>query len=256
MKKTALLSLLFVGLLPLALLAQKGKSSPKKKDDKKKDNIEIIEIKDDDSDDNDYFDRKKKEQELNVIKINPLAALSGQFPIYFERVLGPHFSVEVAAGPTLYSNAQLISEILSEDGDFQEDLIFQKKIGLLGKIGVRYYPSKRDLAPDGFFMAGEVQFTNFKRTTFGYGQNGEQLTSGTAYKVGIKKTDYFRVVAGWSSVYDNFVSEYFIGFSLRDKSIDRLLGLDDTTGTYSNAIVSTSEIIPAFLVGWKIGFSF
>lgn len=255
MKKTALLSLLFMGLLPFALLAQKGKPA-KKKDDKKKDNIEIIEIKEDE-DDNDYFERKKESQELNILKINPFAAIGGVFPIYFERVLGPHFSVEVAAGPTLHTNAQLLAEILSENGDFDENLVYQKKIGFVGKIGFRYYPSKRDLAPDGFYMSGELQYQNFKRTTFGYDSFGGAASSGTVYDVKLKKTDFVRVIAGWTSVYDNFVSEYFVGFGLRQKDIDRLdYSYDGQTGTYTNLPTSSSEILPAFLLGWKIGFSF
>lgn len=253
MKKTVLLSLLFIGLLPFALLAQKGKPA-QKKDDKKKDNIEIIEIKEDE-DDNDYFERKKEAQELNIIKINPFAAIGGVFPIYYERVLGPHFSVEAAVGPTLYTLT--LSELLDELGDFPTDLVYKDKMGFVGKLGIRYYPSKRDLAPDGFYMAGEVQFQSFNRTTFGYDPNGGQATQGTEYKLAIKKADVFRVVAGWSSVYDNFVSEYFIGFGFRNKSVDNFSFIyDQNTGLYSNLVTPESDLRPVFLLGWKIGFSF
>ncbi len=261
MKKSIFLTLLsFFFIFGKDLTAQRrGETSkPTKKENEKpkREKSKKGESKDvevfDQGDDYEYFEKKNSDNPKNVIKINPLDAISGSFPIYFERVLSNKFSVEVGVGLTATSEWNItINQELFENSDYEG---FHKgKTGLMFKIGARYYAGRGDDAPEGTYFALEYQTKNYKFDAYPI-VNGSRF-QGALVESSVSNTDLIRILFGYQSEgsSSNFVWDPYIGIGWRKHTFNGWYEEENT----SNAIFGEkSEYKPIFLIGFKMGIRF
>jgi hypothetical protein len=203
----------------------------------------------------DYFKTTKGVSAYNIIKINPLVAIIGDFPIYYERVFNAHFATEVYGGATLRPRYALVLNDLTDDELYTENI--EPRIGYMVGFELKYYPSKHDDAPDGFYMSIGSRFKKYQALSFGFDDIGVPLTGKPTFKTPLTITDFVRVTAGTGNVNDNFFSDYFVGFSLRNRvNSNAIPVVDANTGAIITELETSNRLIPAFFVGVKIGFSF
>jgi hypothetical protein len=262
MKKNFLLTLLsFLIFFCTDLTAQRrGETSkpPKKENEKpKKEKSKKGESKDvevfDQGDDYDYFEKKNSDNPKNVFKINPLEALDGTFPIYFERVLNNKFSLEVGIGLTTTSSwSSSISSELFGSNDY--DGFYKGKTGLMFKFGARYYAGRNDDAPEGTYFALEYQAKNFKFDAYPY-INGSRASSGPYQETNVSNTDLVRILFGYQSEgsSSNFVWDPYIGIGWRKHNFEGWYQEDNKPAP---TLGSVSEYKPVFLIGFKMGIRF
>jgi hypothetical protein len=248
-KNLQLLLILFLIFSSADVFSQKAKA--KKKDNRKSDTKEVQVFGEENED---YFSDQKGVASYNIIKINPLVAIVGDFPIYYERVLNKHFALEVSAGATLRPRFALSLNDLSEESDYTN---LDPRIGYMGGADLKYYPSRNDDAPDGFYMSIGTRYKKYQALSYGFDEIGVPLTGLPTIKTPLTVTDLVRVSAGSGNIYDNFFSEYFFGFSLRKRVNSVAFPIaDPNTGLVSTQLSNTRRLVPAFFVGVKIGFSF
>jgi hypothetical protein len=232
------------------LFAQKNKGI---KPDKRKTETKEVQVFGEENED--YFKTTKGISAYNIVKINPFATILGDFSIYFERVLNAHLAAEVYGGATLRPRYALALNDLSTQDPYTENI--ETRLGYLAGFDLKYYPSKHDDAPDGFYMSIGSRYKKYQALSFGFDDIGVPLTGEPTFKTPLIVTDFVRVTAGSGNLNDNFFSDCFVGFSLQNRLYTQAkLAVDPITSlTYTN-LETTKRLVPAFFVGVKIGFSF
>jgi hypothetical protein len=201
----------------------------------------------------DTVEKKKKALAKNIFKINPLEAIDGAFPVFYERVLSPKFSVEAGLGVTTTSSTfGALRTLLSESNEYEG--LYKGKTGMMFKLGVRYYASKDDDAPDGTYFALESQIKQYKFDAYQYESiGGGRLVTGPYNPTTINNTDIIRILFGYQSENtSNFTWDTYIGLSWRKHTFN---GWYQDEGTRP-VLGSISTYRPVFLCGVKIGICF
>ncbi len=231
---------------------QKNNKKKKKPEESKTKEIQVF-----GEENEDYFKDGDKPGTFNIIKLEPLMVILGDFPISYERVLNQHFAIEPQIGITLKPKyAWAFTDILNEEiSDFEE---LTPKIGFLGGLTLKYYVGSSDDAPEGFYMGIGARYKKYNATTFGFDEFGNRQYSGSkTYSTPLSVTDLIRVTTGWGVINDNFFSDFFLGFGLRQRSLTKDYALvNPNTGLVETAFTTEKTNVPAFLLGYKIGFTF
>ena len=107
----------------------------------------------------------------SALKLNPLLFLRGEVPIYYERALSSHWSMELAVGFTTRNTLNLPRSHESADAYSAGTKILLRPSF---HTGLRYYLTK-DLEPEGFYFQGECAYLEYAKKIFVKDEKG-QLT--------------------------------------------------------------------------------
>jgi hypothetical protein len=244
-------------LIPLVLFSISDVFSQKSKDGKKdnrKSETKEIQVFGDEN--KEYFSDTKGISAYNIVKINPIGAIFGDFPIFFERVIHPNVGLEILAGATLRPRYALPFNDLNIDSETLGSI--DAKIGFMGGFELKYYPGRNDDAPDGFYMSIGSRYKKYNLLSYGYDEYGVALKGKPNFKTPLIVTDLVRVSAGTGNIRDNFFTDYFFGFALRSRNNTRAEAYvpDENTGLVATRLLNDKKLVPAFFIGFKLGFSF
>jgi hypothetical protein len=264
MKKNFFLTLLPIFLLVCThLTAQTKQPKPKadppksaKKDDKKpqKGQSEDVQVFDQAKakDDYDYFEKKKNSNPQNIVKLAPLELIDGTFPIFYERVLSPKFSVEIGVGVTATSES--FSTLRAElSGNTEYDNYYKGSTGSFIRIGAKYYAGRSDDAPEGPYVGAEFQIKKFKFDSYKLDATGYPSSSAPYQATSVTNTDLIRIVFGYQSLTSSdFAWDYYIGLAWRQHTFNGQYK-DDNSKVILGDVTSYK---PVFVIGAKIGLGF
>jgi hypothetical protein len=203
-------------------------------------------------DDYDYFVKKNANNPKNVIKINPLEVLDGSFPVFYERVIHPKFSVEVGLGVTTVSSTFAEFRSALSNSAFYDGFV-KGKTGTMFKIGVRYYASKGDDAPEGSYFAAEYQVKKFNFDAYKMDINGSRISSAPYQATSVTNSDLLRLLFGYQyEGNSNFKWDTFIGLGWRTTTLNGWYLNDNSKAVLG----SVSNVKPVFIIGFKLGVAF
>jgi hypothetical protein len=264
MKKNLILTLLTCLISLCTHHAEAQTKQPKKpKDTPKKDapqpnkgqskDVQVFD-QSDAKDDYDYFQKKKSEQPKNIIKINPLEVLNASFPVFYERVLSPKFSVEIGIGvTTITSNfAEFQTALLGDIGSAYEGF-YKGKTGPLLKLGFRYYAGKGDDAPEGAYFALEYQMKKYNFDAYKLNANGDRTYSAPYQASSVTNSELLRILFGYQyEGNSNFTWDPYIGLGWRQTTFN-----GNYLGDNRQVLLgSVSAYKPVFIIGFKMGVAF
>jgi hypothetical protein len=246
-----------ISLQTQGLLAQRRGIKQEKNDNQKtskkgeSDDVEVVEA----TEDADSFG-KTDNSPKNILKISPLDAFDGTFPIYFERVLSNRLTFEVGVGITTSTESFIaLRRITTSNNDFY-DGFHKSQTGAFFKVGMRYYVSKRDDAPEGIYFGIEHQVKVFKFETYPFIEDGSgyyRSSTGPFQEAKVSNWDLFRFVIGYQSQrVSNFTWDPFVGIAYQKTSFEGWVKGENGSPVLSNE----SESKPVFLIGFKMGILF
>jgi hypothetical protein len=232
--------------------AQSKKKKPVKKTEQSKNSdVQVF----DDGDGSDIFKDSKRKEVNNTLKINPFAAVLGDLPLYYERVLSPKLSVEVGVGASIKSNgawANLGRDIGFSSIYFGNDIVIDKsRAKPYWSAAVRFFPySSRTNSPEGLYFSLGTRWRTYAYNTHLRNESApfpKQVSS-------VRQFDYARVTVGYTTQYDHFIMDYFAGFGIRNNQTNTFIY--DITKNYEVKATTSSYNMPALIIGCRLGFVF
>lgn len=188
----------------------------------------------------------------NVLKLNPLVFMRGEIPLYYERALSPHISVELAAGVTMrnYMGGAF-------NGDLPDDFSAGTKIlpRLSGHLGFRWYLTD-DLEPQGAYLQAEFAYLDHSKEIFLKDSTGHL----TDQSLGDRRVyNDVRLYLGYQrlSGTSNWLFDVYGGVGFRNRSmtlVNERLDLTERSWLYS--VTEKHENVVALFLGVKIGYGF
>lgn len=195
--------------------------------------------------DSDQKSEEDSELEKNVVKVSLFELASGDFPIYYERVLSDRFTAEVSAGITFgdyYGSLFSSSEISPLESSVDA------KYGYSFSAAIRFYPIE---ALDEFYISPE-----FKYRKYNWDRDVEAFIDGPPYT--IQETVSENRVYVMPRI--TFGYTYFYDYNL---SLDWHVGVGMNTPTESIYDFEVNQVIqekqntrPRLHLGLKIGYIF
>jgi hypothetical protein len=191
----------------------------------------------------------KSFSEKNKISINPLGIGIGDYPLYYERMFGTTFSVEVGLGVT-YENyiGNFINFMESRN---YSNLDFERTY----QLGSTYSISPKVYLEDDGFEGTYLAFCYRHRL---------YKDEATAYKGNIFNTplkESFKLNSftfNWGYVYHlgkGFMLDYYIGIGLRTVTKSEIVQ-DYSNGNNAFKIENSKRTYPTGMMGLKIGYAF
>ena len=181
----------------------------------------------------------------HALKVAPLLIFNGEIPIFYERRLGEHTSVEIGIGIT---TEDFFYDGIS--GEFNTYETRETRTGYTIAGSFRFYPSKYTMAMDEMYFGPSVRykhynttFTSCDGTPYDYPESREiidfQLSGGYVY---------------W--VTDRVMFDVYGGIGMRTKIIEQ--AYCDVSGPITVALPpsATKDTGPAVTIGFKFGFGF
>ena len=188
----------------------------------------------------------------NAFKINPLLFFRGEIPIYYEHALTPKLSLEVGLGVTLRNYLAL-----SFVGDDADDFGAGTEIvpNLSYHMGARWYFAD-DLEPVGPYMQVEYAHLTYTKDITAKDSTG-QFTDAT-YRDERTYNDV-RLYYGYQmlGVSNNWLFDVYGGVAFRSRNqVIVHETLDLTTDQYTYEVTESTDNVPAFFLGMKLGIGF
>ena len=191
----------------------------------------------------------------NVIKINPLLYFRGELPVYFEHAISQRVSMEVAVGITLRNYLNL-----TFNGDEADDFGGGTKIIPQPSfhLGARYY-FKDELEPEGSYLQVEFAYLDYKKDISVKDSTG-QFTGQTLRDERVYND--VRLYYGYQllSGSNNWLLDFYGGVGMRSRHMDVVQENQkvDAQGntTYDYQVSTTSDVVPVFFLGIKVGYGF
>jgi hypothetical protein len=233
-----------------AFSQSKKKTPPKKKDTTKNKDIQVF----DESKDGDIFDEKSSIQVKNTLKLNILSALAGDYPLYYERAISPHLSLEIGGG---VSTMPLLAVKIAQPSGFfginygNQVVLDKNTVNPYGSFAIRYFAStgKFDIPEGYYFSLG----TRWRKYSFNSHLDNESAPF-PPQKSSTTHFDIIRLTTGFVSMKDNFLTEYYFGLGLR-KTIKSSY-FYDTANNFEITPYTTNSIAPSIIVGCRVGLGF
>jgi hypothetical protein len=188
----------------------------------------------------------------NVIKVNTLSFLRGEFPVYYERAITHDVSVEIGAGVTFRNYIPLTME-----GDYVDDYSAgtEIKIGPSFHAGFRYY-FLDDIEPQGGYLHLDFAYLEYIkdiRTKNAQGEFTEVKYRDTQTYNDIRLLYGYQVLSATS----NWLFDFYGGVGLRDQRATNVVeNYDIATNVWSYEINEIDQVVPAVFLGVKVGVGF
>ena len=228
-----------------------------KKDTTHTDSVDKANVFVDDPFDDDPFGNISTIDIENVVKFNPIMALMGDIPFYYERKLTKVITAEVALGLTLYNYALLVWDITVEPN---ADIMDEKKSpGGSFRLGLRLFPFTYSEALQGWYLSPEFTVRSFNaKVSECDSLNGSSLGN---YAVKEHRTlKDFRFLMGYQEVYSSsFVLDFYFGVGVRKHGgeiVNCIRDIDVSPIKYRTIEEPVSRVGPLLLMGLKVGFGF
>jgi hypothetical protein len=220
--------------------------------------------------------KKNRSEEQNIIKVAPLAFLSGSIPVYFEREINHFFSIQAGAGittrnylrewvnnlefnkpeysKTTWNGTTSYGENMNSMNDFANR---KSSIGYSFSIQPRIYFESEGM--NGSFIALSYDrlrynFSSQKIET-GPSVSGEPEFTSEYFKEHENISD-IAVSFGSQTLYDRISVEYAIGMALRKVDGIRYAYTLDDFGGYIDGVSEVKKTSPAFIFSFKLGYHF
>jgi hypothetical protein len=155
-----------------------------------------------------------EETKKNLFKIDPLAVIVGEIPLFYERMISPKFSFELLAGITHADYAfDLINPSLTENTGERSPL-FGYTLG----TAIKFYPSDDAYALEGPYFGLEFRYKRFNTELIN--TCNPQTNSISRFPESRKVFDG-KLIGGyiWHPG-DNFIVETYAGVGIRTINID------------------------------------
>jgi hypothetical protein len=190
----------------------------------------------------------------NVIKINPLLFFRGEIPIYFEHAISQRVSMEIGAGVT-YRNYLHLTFAGDDADDFGAGTKIIPKPAF--HLGARYY-FKDELEPDGAYLQVEFAYLDYAKDISAKDSSG---FTGVTYHDERVYNDvrlyYGYQLLGSSS---NWLFDLYGGVALRSRHLDvvheNVTFNERGKALYDYKVDPTTDLVPAFFLGVKVGVGF
>lgn len=184
--------------------------------------------------------------EKNVFKVSLFELISGDFPIYYERVLSNKFSVEASIGITF---GDYIGGLTSDIGVNPLENDLDSKYGFSLSAAIRFYPIE---VLEDFYIAPEFKFRKYKwdRDIETSNDNPPFKTTTRTFSES-RKYAIPRITIGYAFFYDNQLSfDYHLGIGMNTPT-ESIYRMDEDR-------VTTEKLNtrPRFHIGFKIGYVF
>lgn len=188
----------------------------------------------------------------NAFKINPLLFFRGEIPIYYEHALTPKLSLEVGLGVTLRNYLAL-----SFVGDDADDFGAGTEIvpNLSYHMGARWY-FVDDLEPIGPYM--QIEYAHLAYTKDITVKDSTGLFTDATFRDERTYNDV-RLYYGYQmlGVSNNWLFDVYGGVAFRSRNqviVNETLDL--TTDQYTYDVKESTDNVPAFFLGMKLGIGF
>lgn len=195
--------------------------------------------------------------EKNKISINPLGVMIGDYPLYYERMFGNTFSVEISAGVTYQNYMRTYTDLFGSSSNYSNsDLTKSYKLGSTYSISPKIYLN--DDSFEGSYLAlcyrhrlyidevteyqGAILYNPIKES---YKLNSFTFNYGYVFHLG-----------------KGFLLDYYVGIGLRTATISEasrnyaLSGIFPYNSVYSFTTTTTKETTPTGMMGFKLAYSF
>lgn len=176
-----------------------------------------------------------------MLKINPMQLVRGALPVYLEYRISNHFSVEVAAGITYLDP---FYETAVNDGYFLFNKRAKFRNGFLGAAQFRYFPSRREQAPAGFYTGPQLAARNYQMHWL--------TNTGFIVEKELEKRNMYdlRWVAGWQN--PNTRDQWFFDMYgalgvryIRETRVAEIPGV---------VLPKPERVVPSAEIGFKLGY--
>lgn len=188
----------------------------------------------------------------NVIKLNALSFLRGEFPVYYERAITHDVSVELAVGVTFRN---YIGTPASGDDVDDYSAGTEVRFGPSVHAGFRYC-FLPDVEPQGGYLHLDFAHLEYIKDIRAKDANGD-LTD-TRYRDQRVYND-IRLLGGYQmlSATSNWLFDLYGGIGLRNRRMETVTELYDTaTGLWSYEFETIDDAVPALFLGVKVGVGF
>lgn len=177
-----------------------------------------------------------------MIKANPLLLIRGQLPLYVEYRISNHFSVEGAVGITYLD---LFYETAINGGYFLANNRAKFRNGFLAAAQFRYFPSRFDAAPYGFYTGPQLAARNYQMYWY--------TNTGFIYEKELEERRMYdmRWVAGWQNP-DNreqWFFDFYAALGMRYIHETRVAEVSGVT------LPEPKRFIPSGEIGFKLGYT-
>lgn len=186
-----------------------------------------------------------------AVKIDPLQAIRGDFPVYFEQSLGDeHSSIEIAVG---FTRRNYLAGVF----DYDEDNIARNilpRTGYSFKLAYRYY-LKANPELDGWYIS-PITATRLYRRDFRELDEFGDLTG--EEKVDSRWVGEAGVVFGGQhlSIFSNIFIDYYIGLGVQYKDFQIVKQEESMNGEVEYYTEDLNETGIAIFAGIKVGVGF
>ncbi len=188
----------------------------------------------------------------NALKVDPLLFLRGEVPLYYERVLSPRVSLELAVGLTTRNTMDLPRSHENADSySAGERMITRPSF----HAGLRYYVTK-DMEPQGFYFQGEFAYIEHAKDISLKDKRGRMtdvvLRDESLFRDGRLYIGYQRLAST-----NNFLLDAYFGAGLRSSSLNSVHErLDLENNEWSNTQEASNDQVTAIFFGVKMGYGF
>ncbi|MBP6390003.1 MAG: hypothetical protein KA175_04640 [Flavobacteriales bacterium] len=190
----------------------------------------------------------------NAIKINPLLFFRGEIPIHYERALTPRLSVELGLGFTWrdYLNLNFGGGDADDYGG-GTDIIARPTY----HVGLRWY-HQVDFEPQGWYNQLEFAHVEYVKNIKEVEPDG---SIGTTKHTDKKIYNDIRLLAGYQllSASSNWLFDIYGGVGMRSRDLNLVKETLDLTSDpidYIYTEEASSDIVPVFFLGLKVGLGF
>lgn len=195
------------------------------------------------------FQRKRQDSEIyNLIKVNTMAILVGDLPLYYERRLGDQISVEAGLGLTYsYDLLDRLFGLTSESYEGRSP-----RLGYSARAAFHFFPDKYVAAPENWYFGPEIQLRHYGSSLVSCG-SAQNLTPVNEHRNLLD----LKVTGGYIAFASNSVFfEFYGGLGMRYKSL--YYASCDYTGpvTIIQQPNRTGSWGPTISMGIKFGFGF
>ena len=182
----------------------------------------------------------------NLIKFNVFEAFSGDFSLYYERILNKNFSAEVGLGVTLYD---YFSSLINSNFEIDND-VYEPLLGVSFSLGGRYYPFR---AADEFYVGPEFKY-KYYHNNYNYTDYLGQNASLEEFRTIVLP----RLTFGYVYFFDdNIFIDYSAGFGIGKITTGSVESVYDiSTGATNYILDEQSRLVPRFHMGLKVGLAF
>lgn len=180
-----------------------------------------------------------------VLKIEPVQAINGHFPVYLEVFVSKKFTIELGIAAT-----QL--DFLYE-ADILEDPFDATQENRRGKLGygfsgsIRYYASDYSAAFDEWYLEAGIRSRQYYSKVRDCSDNSNRWLNESRF------VNEFRLLLGYSlQIGDNLILDCYAGSGLRSQYLDRQVCIQDFTFSgLSSDPLNGLRVRPALFMGFK-----